>query len=355
MRTLSWPTRAVLIAAVVIVLAWPTLFPKLFSSFDFLISVSHAAVLLCCILLFLRLWRRLAPMLSRPMRVVLLAGLGALVIWSWATSVVDQAESGSYHASGDDVLVSTAHLAVCFAFALVILSIGCRVGLPSKHYVSTMRKATVAAFVALSIQVLGTGTFMALYRPANYGGLYIDNFLPRVGAWFFGGWENRPAATYRFESSSFGQLQITFIFDRAGQQDRWEGWYLFICPRSQGWPVRFLRDSTTSPRRLPLDSIVLLYWLNAPSEYRQEATGRYIQIAAHFAIPGILLSIYPLLVLRRWIRQYRRDQRRRKGLCVACGYNLTGNLSGLCPECGSPIEPASSATCAETASATPPR
>ena len=26
--------------------------------------------------------------------------------------------------------------------------------------------------------------------------------------------------------------------------------------------------------------------------------------------------------------------RRAKGLCVACGYDLTGNVSGVCPECG---------------------
>lgn len=27
------------------------------------------------------------------------------------------------------------------------------------------------------------------------------------------------------------------------------------------------------------------------------------------------------------------------GVCISCGYNLTGNVSGVCPECGTPIEP----------------
>jgi hypothetical protein len=27
-------------------------------------------------------------------------------------------------------------------------------------------------------------------------------------------------------------------------------------------------------------------------------------------------------------------ERRAKGLCVGCGYDLTGNVSGVCPECG---------------------
>lgn len=31
-----------------------------------------------------------------------------------------------------------------------------------------------------------------------------------------------------------------------------------------------------------------------------------------------------------------RRRRQPPGCCIACGYNLTGNLSGVCPECGTP-------------------
>jgi hypothetical protein len=31
---------------------------------------------------------------------------------------------------------------------------------------------------------------------------------------------------------------------------------------------------------------------------------------------------------------YRPSRRHRPGLCRACGYDLTGNVSGVCPECG---------------------
>jgi len=34
--------------------------------------------------------------------------------------------------------------------------------------------------------------------------------------------------------------------------------------------------------------------------------------------------------LRRW-------RRKRKSLCVKCGYDLTGNESGVCPECGTAV------------------
>ena len=46
----------------------------------------------------------------------------------------------------------------------------------------------------------------------------------------------------------------------------------------------------------------------------------------------IAFAAYPAIAfirgpLRRW-------RRRKKGLCIGCGYNLTGNVSGVCPECG---------------------
>lgn len=47
---------------------------------------------------------------------------------------------------------------------------------------------------------------------------------------------------------------------------------------------------------------------------------------------AIMFSTYPCIAfvrgpLRRW-------RRRRKGLCLTCGYDLTGNESGVCSECG---------------------
>ncbi|UCE59596.1 MAG: hypothetical protein JSU63_19400 [Phycisphaerales bacterium] len=50
---------------------------------------------------------------------------------------------------------------------------------------------------------------------------------------------------------------------------------------------------------------------------------------------ALLTGIYPTIAcirgpLRRW-------RRRRKGLCLNCGYDLTGNESGVCPECGEAV------------------
>ena len=57
-----------------------------------------------------------------------------------------------------------------------------------------------------------------------------------------------------------------------------------------------------------------------------------------FATSLAALCVYPRLPFtrRRW--------RRKHGLCVSCGYNLTGNVSGACPECGTEVSRAAGAS-----------
>ena len=50
--------------------------------------------------------------------------------------------------------------------------------------------------------------------------------------------------------------------------------------------------------------------------------------------PIVLFGFYPVLAFYRGqLLRYRR----RKGLCIKCGYNLTGNTTGICSECGEGI------------------
>ncbi len=46
----------------------------------------------------------------------------------------------------------------------------------------------------------------------------------------------------------------------------------------------------------------------------------------------LVLSAYPALAFV--LGCVRRSRRRRRGLCMRCGYDLTGNLTGICPERG---------------------
>lgn len=52
---------------------------------------------------------------------------------------------------------------------------------------------------------------------------------------------------------------------------------------------------------------------------------------------ALALAIWPLSWL--CLGPLRALLRRRKGLCLHCTYDLTGNTSGTCPECGSAIKP----------------
>lgn len=50
---------------------------------------------------------------------------------------------------------------------------------------------------------------------------------------------------------------------------------------------------------------------------------------------SVLLATYPTIAFIRG--PLRRHRRRRRGECIGCGYDLTGNESGVCPECGEAI------------------
>ena len=49
----------------------------------------------------------------------------------------------------------------------------------------------------------------------------------------------------------------------------------------------------------------------------------------------LLFLLYPAFACIRG--PLRRHRHRKQGLCLNCGYNLTGNVTGRCPECGKEI------------------
>jgi hypothetical protein len=54
-------------------------------------------------------------------------------------------------------------------------------------------------------------------------------------------------------------------------------------------------------------------------------------------VPGVVWAIVfaiSMLRARRGARAIRSILWRDRGLCPACGYDLTANVSGTCPECG---------------------
>ena len=57
------------------------------------------------------------------------------------------------------------------------------------------------------------------------------------------------------------------------------------------------------------------------------------------AIAGAALAFIPYRILRVKLRQSLRRLLNEQGkpTCMACGYNLCGNVSGTCPECAKPV------------------
>ena len=52
-------------------------------------------------------------------------------------------------------------------------------------------------------------------------------------------------------------------------------------------------------------------------------------------VPVVLFATYPTIAFIRG--PVRRWRRRKRGLCIHCGYNLTGLTEPRCPECGEKI------------------
>ncbi len=88
-------------------------------------------------------------------------------------------------------------------------------------------------------------------------------------------------------------------------------------------------DSFIEPKD-PLFSGVPLNWL--PFIIHTE---RFCILRIPLWMMFILMAAYPTLAFIRG--PVRRHRRRKRGLCVKCAYNLTGNVSGTCPECGTKV------------------
>jgi hypothetical protein len=112
------------------------------------------------------------------------------------------------------------------------------------------------------------------------------------------------------------------------------GWVAALRRRGSGFHVRLW----------PLITPVILaaLWLGATEACQlQEATQNWsvplptwvhlVGVAIPLALGGILgvLLYLQVRIWRRWGVV---------GVCLNCGYNLTGNVSGVCPECGEPVD-----------------
>ncbi len=85
-----------------------------------------------------------------------------------------------------------------------------------------------------------------------------------------------------------------------------------------------------------------LYQVVPFNQFRPTSTETFpiwVKVTPRFSIllAVAVLAIYPVIVfIRGPLRRWRRS---RTGLCLKCGYDLTGNTTGVCSECGTEIQP----------------
>ncbi len=75
-------------------------------------------------------------------------------------------------------------------------------------------------------------------------------------------------------------------------------------------------------------------WINQPNIW--ESLGRQLLAPILKLILGVGLFLGSHGLVRIWSRLRSAGIRDKLGVCLHCGYDLTGNTSGTCPECGNP-------------------
>jgi hypothetical protein len=99
------------------------------------------------------------------------------------------------------------------------------------------------------------------------------------------------------------------------------------------------------PPSLRLERMTIMRWKVQAGESRIVVPSPASRMVVHgwtwrlrcdYWLMSLLFAVLP--AARLFLHHHRRHHRRlMAGLCRACSYDLTGNVSGVCPECGTPI------------------
>jgi hypothetical protein len=153
-------------------------------------------------------------------------------------------------------------------------------------------------------------------------------------------WQVLPPDSHSTDPSSFGYFRTNNLyipeFPQAGpttpQQREWRAWVpgvslYSIDPLMVSKPQRAVerRSFGPQPPDVPTNPVATVKVVGSQG-------GRSLILSCW------LLTIIFAITPSAWLLDRRRRRRRYTNRpCLACGYDLTGNVSGVCPECGDPI------------------
>ena len=124
---------------------------------------------------------------------------------------------------------------------------------------------------------------------------------------------------------------LSFFTNKKRTRSNWDGKWLFVegCCGVCGKP------------QAPRGSFVVANLPQGLAYCHHDGSGQYTHMTGPTYVRGSMLgglsaclALYPTIAFIQG--PVRRRRRARKGLCLKCGYDLTGNVSGVCPECAAP-------------------
>jgi len=173
--------------------------------------------------------------------------------------------------------------------------------------------------VVLLLAAIGTATFWIRSH-------YIMDYLavPTSTIWYLS-FSSRLGAISLGHSCDSERTGIEKVSFESGSVAPW----IEATERMNWFKAEASRNTGHSSRRFDLDPS--FRYRNRIVTYKGRTLGDR-SVTFPLWLPFLLFATYPTIAfIRGPLRRYRR---RRKGLCVKCGYNLTGNTTGICSECG---------------------
>lgn len=151
----------------------------------------------------------------------------------------------------------------------------------------------------------------------------ITGLVASIGVWIVSYCYWNGIEAYRQSPGEFGFVAIDGRFAIMHWMSVTDEVDAMIFETESGWKIEPIQDA---------DTIIWMKFFSPAFAYSSNGNWWRLQFPVY-----VLVTPFTVLLGVLSIPWWRRLRRRRRGCCLACGYDLTGNVSGACPECGAAV------------------